>query len=60
MEGKVGFELNVGNGVALQMISLSLLLGYRLNLVFIFMYFFLVIICTLINTTMCLKFNYRI
>ena len=56
----MGFELNVGNGVALQMISLSLLLGYRLNLVFIFMYFFLVIICTLINTTMCLKFNYRI
>ena len=54
MEGKVGFELNIDSGVALQMISLSLLLGYLLNPVFVFMYFFLVIICTLINTTMCL------
>ena len=54
MEGKVGFELNIDSGVALQMISLSLLLGYLLNPVFVFMYFFSVIICTLINTTMCL------
>ena len=54
MERKVGFELNIGSGVALQMLSLSLLLGYRLNPVFVFMYFFLVNIYTLINTTMCL------
>ena len=50
----MGFELNIDSGVALQMISLSLLLGYRLNPVFVFMYFFSVIICTLINTMMCL------
>ena len=50
----MGFELNIDSGVALQMISLSLLLGYLLNPVFVFKYFFLVIICTLINTTMCL------